>query len=65
MQIASEMKLWFVIIMCVVFLTSVSLLPDDSGLVHICGGGLLLFGVIQWALGEAAARGTRQRLSRN
>lgn len=64
MRIVSEMKLWFVIIMCVVFLTSVSLLPDGSGLVHICGG-LLLFGVIQWALGEAAVRGTRQRLSRS
>jgi hypothetical protein len=64
MQIVSEMKLWFVIIMCVAFLTSVSLLPDASGFMHLCGG-LLLFGVIEWALSEAGIRGTRQRLSRN
>lgn len=64
MQIVSEMKLWFVIIMCVAFLTSVSLLPDASGFMHLCGG-LLLFSVIEWALNEAGIRGTRQRLSRN
>jgi hypothetical protein len=53
MQIVREMKLWFVITMCVAFLTSVSLLPDASGFVHLCGG-LLFFGVIEWAPSEAA-----------
>lgn len=64
MQIVREMKLWFVIVMCVAFQTSVSLLPDASGFAHLCGG-LLLFGVIEWALNEAGIRGTRQRLCRN
>jgi hypothetical protein len=64
MQIVREMKLWFVITMCVAFLTSVSLLPDASRFVHLCGD-LLFLGVIEWALSEAAVRGTRQRLSRN
>jgi hypothetical protein len=58
MQIVREMKLWFVFTMCVAFLTSVSLLPDASGFVHLCGG-FLFFGVIKWTLSEAAVRGTR------